>query len=77
MAVSSVDVLVKVQSSPLQEYVKDAVGGWLTGSPPPPPLPATRTGLNSDMSLTSSRGSLMPSPESSVQSKLPAFLTWL
>src|SRR5688500_7757170 len=36
--------------------------------------PATTTGLNTLLLLTSSSGSLMPSPESSVQLKLPLFL---
>jgi hypothetical protein len=61
----------KVQVRSVHWWVKDAVGAWLTGgggSVPPP-------GLNSVMLLTSSRGSLIPSPESSVQSRLPAPVT--
>ena len=41
----------------------------------PPPLPGTRTGVKIVLLLTSSSGSCVPSPESSVQLKLPALLT--
>jgi hypothetical protein len=53
--------------SPAHEYVNDAVGGWFGGLPPV----STILGANTEESWTSSSGSWMPSPDSSVQLKLP------
>jgi hypothetical protein len=58
--------------SPVQEYANDAVGGWFGGGLPPPD--STITGVKTDPE-TSSRGSWIPSPESSVQSMFPLLTT--
>ena len=54
----------------VHEYVNDAVGAWFGGGPPPGP--ATVLGWKTTASETSSSGSLMPSPDSSVQARLPS-----